>query len=387
MDSPSGRLRRLIPEPGLRLARRLRRFVRARLATVARARTVLSGVGDLAARVGNQALMPGDDLARLAFLRTVQGTATAPEWPCLACGADAAGLGPRSRLAGRPVPPRFDRTVCFCQECGLFFISPMYSADDLDVLYGSGYQAGRPFAATEDPARFARENERFLATRAASLVNVEPRLGAGAGRRALDIGSYSGLMLLALGRLGYEVTGIEPSPEALAFSRRVVAAAGGRATVRDGLFEEVEVEGPFHLVYGAHVIEHVVDPLRFLRKAARSLADEGLIVLETPLFEQFGLDYATRFADEHHTLFFTVRGLASVATHAGLAVAGFHQVAYQLQPGRFTTSAIVAFAKPDGTSPLGARNQQLLFDLYEDSVRRQTVLVMREMERLVPFQG
>lgn len=100
-------------------------------------------------------------------------------------------------------------------------------------------------------------------------------------RRMLDVGCNYGFGM-DLGRFlhGWEVVGVEPS---LA-GRRGAAELG--LDVRDGYLDaSTTFEAPFDLVLASEVVEHVADPLEFLRTLARHLAPGGVLVLTTPAAE------------------------------------------------------------------------------------------------------
>jgi 2-polyprenyl-3-methyl-5-hydroxy-6-metoxy-1,4-benzoquinol methylase len=154
-------------------------------------------------------------------------------------------------------------------------------------------------------------------------------LGAGRGRKLLDVGAADGLLSRRLTELEWRVTAIEGDP--------ALAQAGARHCERMltlNLDREIPVgEGPFDVIVYGDVLEHLVDPLRVLVELDRSLAPGGFVIISVPniahlwirlllLFGRF--DYLDRgILDHSHLRFFTERSLRAMLADAGLLVQRF----------------------------------------------------------------
>ena len=100
------------------------------------------------------------------------------------------------------------------------------------------------------------------------------------GKTALDIGCGAGLLAEPLARLGAKVTAIDAAPDLIA-----VAKLHSKGSGLDIDYRAVPVEnigGQFDLVTSMEVLEHVADPLEFVRALAARLASGGLMILSTP---------------------------------------------------------------------------------------------------------
>jgi SAM-dependent methyltransferase len=105
---------------------------------------------------------------------------------------------------------------------------------------------------------------------------VLPRYFSG-GKRALDLGAGTGTLALRLHELGWDVIAADFNP------------AGYHAGIP---FVEIDFNeqdfasrlgpGSFTLITSVEVIEHVENPIGFLRNIGRLLAPDGLAVLTTP---------------------------------------------------------------------------------------------------------
>ena len=99
--------------------------------------------------------------------------------------------------------------------------------------------------------------------------------------RVLVIGCGGGRDLIALEALGHTMTGVEPSPSAMALCENALREQGRAATLVRGFFEDAPVTGPFDaIVFSYFCYSYVPESARriaCLRKAARLLAPGGRI--------------------------------------------------------------------------------------------------------------
>lgn len=94
----------------------------------------------------------------------------------------------------------------------------------------------------------------------------------------LEIGCGHGALAHLLTRAGYRVTALDASPAAVEVARRDFGVA-----VRLGTLADHEVrEGSIDVAIALDVLEHVPRPEDFLRRVVRTLAPEGIVILQTP---------------------------------------------------------------------------------------------------------
>jgi 2-polyprenyl-3-methyl-5-hydroxy-6-metoxy-1,4-benzoquinol methylase len=198
-----------------------------------------------------------------------------PDWEapaCLLCGGRRHSLFVRA--PDNSVPWRDDRfSVVRCHDCGLCFTSPRPTPNAIDDYYGEGYAPHQPRPLGREPSWHAR-----LA--AWCGWPHSPRRGIPViGRaRLLDFGCGGGSYLERMHRLGWVVTGLDKSAEAVEYIR---ARLGLRAL--EGTLPHHELaEGSFDLITMWHALEHVHEPLTVLREAHRLLAPGGRLLVATP---------------------------------------------------------------------------------------------------------
>jgi 2-polyprenyl-3-methyl-5-hydroxy-6-metoxy-1,4-benzoquinol methylase len=154
-------------------------------------------------------------------------------------------------------------------------------------------------------------------------------LGAGNGRRVLDVGAADGIVSRRLTERGWRVTGIEGDP--------ALAQAGAphcERMITANLNREIpDMTGPFDAIVYGDVLEHLIDPRRVLVELDRALGPEGFVVISVPNIAHFYIrlllllgrfDYIDRgILDDSHLRFFTARSLRALIADAGLTIERF----------------------------------------------------------------
>jgi len=229
---------------------------------------------------------------------------TRPQPLCPVCGS---GGGPcyerlEDHLFG--VVGSWSSRACDSPDCGLLWLDPAPLEADLGLAYGDyfthvdagpaappgplrriwegvkqGYFARR-FGYPIEGAAWKRPSSWILEpfpTRRESLDVLGLHLSPVAGGRMLEVGCGSGSSLVALHALGWNAEGLDFDPAAggLARGKGIVVRQGGLA-------EQNYPAHSFDAIAMIHAIEHVPDPLAFLRELKRVLKPGGQLVLITP---------------------------------------------------------------------------------------------------------
>ena len=187
---------------------------------------------------------------------------------CWICGGDNWKLFKPSTLGQRVTSEDFRITDAHyghtgrieqCQVCGFKQCHDLSS-----VLHF--------YESLEDPAYDQGREQRGLQSR--KILESVSRLAN--GKRLLDVGAASGILLEEAIKLGFNAEGVEPS-------RQLAAMAVERGLhVHLGTFPHPNLAGPYDVITLVDVIEHVPTPLQLLRDIAEHLAPNGVGVLTTP---------------------------------------------------------------------------------------------------------
>jgi len=102
------------------------------------------------------------------------------------------------------------------------------------------------------------------------------------GLSLLDIGCGGGLLSEPMSRLGFAVTGVDPSEKNIGTARAHAAGAGLPVTYRASSAEVLEAEGAaFDVVLNMEVVEHVADLKAYLHACAHLVKPGGLMFVAT----------------------------------------------------------------------------------------------------------
>lgn len=203
--------------------------------------------------------------------------------------------------------------TCVCRMCGLLMTNPMPTQEAMSEFYQLYYR--RVYHKLEAPTlNYIETNE--LARRAAHTVSFLEESGLiDTVEGVLDEGCGEGSVLKEIKqrRPRIEIVGIEPGPGFRAFARSFA-----ECQVFPSICElKRERLAPFGLIVVNHVLEHVTDPVRFLRELATVLSAEGAIYVDVPDASAYSSLDDLHIAHLYH---FSPRTLAAVAHKAGLCV-------------------------------------------------------------------
>lgn len=153
-----------------------------------------------------------------------------------------------------------------CDDCGLVFLNPQPSDEELARIYGADYFLGSDTAAGREAVSEIKQ-----ATARLYLAETSRYSGLKKGR-LLEIGCGDGDSLVAAESGGWQVTGVEYSPAACEKVRRRLK----NGAIYSGELPQAKLTAErYDLCVLSDVIKHVRDPLAFLREIHRVLKLDG----------------------------------------------------------------------------------------------------------------
>lgn len=218
---------------------------------------------------------------------------------------------------GAPLDEKDGRTVISCVSCGFAHIMPLPTVEDQSTLYE------KEFYAVERPKYFSdteEDIEWWMATYRNYYKILEEHVS---GRRILDVGSGPGYFLLAGKERGWDVLGVEPSPDAHTYSTEK-----GVPVLKDFFsYDVVKEHGTFDVIHAAMVLEHVPDPLGMLDDMKKLLRPGGLLVIFSPNdynpFQKVLTELSFPpywIVPDHHVNYFNIPSLQRILERKGMQI-------------------------------------------------------------------
>jgi len=201
------------------------------------------------------------------------------------------------------------RKVC-CKGCGYVYANPRMTSEETKVFYSRDYT-------TTYIKRHKKSSAERLAWElyhsARQFDAIRRHVPLREGMRVLDAGCAFGSLLAIFKEFGCDVVGTEPGEEYRAYHRDLYDLA-----VECDLFENVHSRfRDYDLVLLSYTLEHVREPLDFLRKVGEALRANGIVYISVPnLFKP--PHHATAPLAASHFQAFSVRSLHNLLCKAGL---------------------------------------------------------------------
>jgi len=263
---------------------------------------------------------------------------------CLLCGTDGASLYSSLRDRLFDAPGEWHVKKCPNSACGLLWLDPMPSEEDVWKAYRNYYthQEDKPLPPDTWPRRayqdvkqgylarkygYYRETTPLWKRLMGFLLYLAPArrtyldfnvmyLPAQPQGRLLDVGCGSGTQIEMMHSIGWSAEGVDHDAVAVKHARR----KGLRVNL--GTLEAQEYpEYHFDAVVMSHVIEHVHNPLRLMKECYRILKSGGRVVLVTPNGKSWGhrmfQDAWLGLDPPRHLHVFTPRSLCQLVERAG----------------------------------------------------------------------
>ncbi len=240
---------------------------------------------------------------------------------CRLCGAtdEPIDLGPNGDF---PLAGGEGARSVRCRCCSLRGTRPLPDARQLAEAYREAYRGRRQEGPDEG---YLKESDARAAAQWAFVDRAASKqvdAGSGtpcnfSGARILDVGCAAGSFLCARLDESASLTGFEPDRAMWeAAGRRL----GPRAQLFNSIFDAQEMSGRrFDVIAASHVLEHVLEPIVFLKRLLGVLEDGGVLFLEVPNEDAGTIAAGTGTASlgRMHLYFFDPQRLRAAAEAAG----------------------------------------------------------------------
>jgi SAM-dependent methyltransferase len=187
----------------------------------------------------------------------------------------------------------------------------------LDLAYREGQLIGTPLAEDSCGKPYADDFMRFI-----------EQIGLPRGVNALEIGAGVGYLTRRLRDAGFQIVGIEPGSGYSKFWKN------SGVDILNDFFPTPRASGPFNMICSYAVLEHIAEPIKFLRDIRNHLTPEGIALFSVPdcTDEIIAGDPSILF-HEHFTYFdigSLIRMIESADMHAVVIRSGFGRCLYAI---------------------------------------------------------
>jgi 2-polyprenyl-3-methyl-5-hydroxy-6-metoxy-1,4-benzoquinol methylase len=184
--------------------------------------------------------------------------------------------------------------------------------DALEIVYRQEYNIGYLQDGNEIAKPYGIDFIRYL----------KDALSKKGAQRVLEIGCGGCVVLESLKKDGHDVLGVDSSPFA------VGQGARKNISVMTGFYPLPQLIDKFDLIFHVDVLEHINNPVEFLRAHRANLRDGGLLVVNVPDATE-SIDIGDiSLAMHQHLNYFTEASLRATLEHAGFHVESIEKAHY-----------------------------------------------------------
>lgn len=221
-----------------------------------------------------------------------------------------------------------------CEQCDLMYAFPL-DRNNLET-YSIAVGDQEPLSEASSEVRRGLNKLPDYEKMESALSGLLPAKG-----HVVEVGAHSGLLLRSFREKGWRVTGIEPDGRAVEFARRAYDL-----DVRNGTLLSTDLEdGCADAVVMLHVIEHLDDPADNLRSVTRILREDGIFVVETPIYDTLTYRILGRrernLSCNGHIFFYTEATLSRLLENFGFMILRSERVGRTMSLSRFISNVAI----------------------------------------------
>lgn len=244
-----------------------------------------------------------------------------------------------------------------CEECGFVFLHPKMSPDIEKEFYENAYRSAYDKQTAEELWQESLPEVKKRVERFVDLYRRDTRL--------LEIGCASGYFLSEVRNHVRSVTGVELTNEYVQYAK-------SRGLDIKYSLDDVP-DDSCDLIFMFHVLEHVDDPIHYLKEVKEKLSGNGKLIIEVPNVEDIlvsvykikpHLDFYWEIA---HNYYFSKTTLGLVLEKAGYEYEVFPLQRYDLS----NHMSWMMTGKPGGQGRFNAVFSPALLDEYEKNLKQR----------------
>jgi len=215
--------------------------------------------------------------------------------------------------------------VIQCKNCKHFQLTPIPSQKEDEIFYDKNLQEKniKYFGGINEHRNKSKEDTIRRVNFLKKFIKKKDKI--------LEIGSGHGFFLESMTDLGYNITGIEISKEKRKISKKITKA---KILDINLLNDDYKIQS-YDVIVMFHVLEHIVEPLQFLKKLKTILTKKGILIIEVPNVDDFQLDtnemYKEFFWQRAHIHYFNRKRLEMLLKKVKLDVKIFGVQRYSLE--------------------------------------------------------
>lgn len=224
---------------------------------------------------------------------------------CILCGENRSKL--KYQVDG------FD--VVQCSNCNLVYLKNPLSIADEQELYDDYYKISFSQDYHRDSAEPGLRTLWEINDQRVKMIKTIIPVG-----KLLDVGSGQGFFLYHAQQHGFSVTGVDVSSRAVAFCEQTFHIKVHLQNIN----QDFNFDEKFDVITMWHILEHVSDPLGFVKRLRQFLAPQGRLIVEVPNINSLKFRLASaqhRWIGgnhpRHHKYFFSWKTLRYLLRKAG----------------------------------------------------------------------
>lgn len=236
---------------------------------------------------------------------------------CVICGGSKFVKISEKDRYGLPV------STVLCHDCGLLQTNPVLREEDYHDFYSNHYRNLYTGTQTSMPHFF--DEQRIRGT--TFFNDLSGRGFLKNPKKVLEVGCGAGGILSVFAQHGHQVTGIDLDKSYLAYGRsrglNLIFGTSNNLTVSD----------KFDVIIYSHVVEHLFDPRKELRRARELLSPDGILLIEVPGVYKIVRSYSgdlLRYLQNAHLYHFTLQSLRNLVETEGFTMLAGSEKVYAL---------------------------------------------------------